>query len=278
MTTTEEKLREDVASLVRVRNRLSKSPENQLPNILSALLPKLMIRLGESLSVESYESPRCKELTLLAQEHVNGILVHALERLRGNPDLPTSNILKGMLPFLKSKNAVLGTWALIYIQGGVPRCSVETLPLETTPTLIQTIDQLHATSIGDAGMTNLARLTSSSWLLLDCIMMSAGLKPLVDWDLDFFDEKDLRWEVQNSDSWHALASDKAVAAASENGAGVFHLLLDLLLYWPTELAAWSGISVDGEARLCHRSRRRGTGNASHPASRATPSFSREQVE
>ena len=251
---SEERLSEEVASLVRVRNRLSKSPDHQLPKILPVLLPRLMHRLEQSLAIESYESSRCKDLSVLAQEHMTGILHHALERIRGNSDLPTGNVLKGMLPFLRSKSTVIGTWALIFVQGGTSRCTIETLPLDTAPTLIQTIDQLQSKVTVGSCKTSLARLTSSSWILLDCIIMGAGLKPLIDWDLDYLDEKDLRWEMQQSDNWDALASDKAIAAASENGAGFFHLLLDLLLFWPTELAAHSGISVDGEARLCHRSR------------------------
>lgn len=253
--TSEETLSSDVASLVRVRNRLSSSPDNQqLPKILSALLPKLLTRLEASLSVQSYDSPRCKDLTLLAQEHINGILLHGLERLRGNPDLPSSSIISAVLPFLESKNSVLGTWALIYIQGGISRCTSDTLPADTVPTLIQSIDQLHAGINVLPCKTSLARLTSTSWMLLDCIMMSVGLKPLIDWDLDVFDGKASNWEIQSSDSWGSLVSERAISAAAIDGTGVFHLLLDLLLFWPNEPALHSGLSVDGESRLCHRSR------------------------
>jgi ariadne-1 len=264
-----ERLQEDVESLVRVRNRLAKAADAQLPKILSALLPKLLTKLEESLTTVQQrgilDDEEHQRLCWLAQEHMSGILHHGLERIRGNPDLETHAILAAVTPSLNSTCTVRGTWALIYVQGGISRCSArDTLPPAITPTLIQSMDHWHGTLMesvtqDDASTTRTtppiaARLTSSSWLLLDCIMMNAGLKPLIDWDMDCFDETDVRWEIQKSDSLGRLASDADVEAVSRNGTGVFHLLIDLLLFWPNEIGTYLGISAAGESRICHRSR------------------------
>ncbi len=250
--TSEEILREDVASVERVRNRLSKSADNQLSKILAALLPKLMARLESSL-LGPFESPNCEELTLLVQEHINGILCHSLERLRANQSLETYVLMQGLLPFLRSDSTVVSTWALIFLQRGISRCTSTTLPSDMASTLIQSVDLLHSEATVNPCKTVHARLNSSSWLFLDCVMMSAGLKSFIDWDLDLYEQKDLLWEIENSSKWIPLASENAASAAVLDGSGVFHLLLDLLLFWPTELAARTGVSVEGETRLCLRS-------------------------
>jgi hypothetical protein len=249
----EERLVQDVASLTRVRNRLARSPDNQLPKILPALLPKLMARLANYSDVP-LKNLKCQEFSLHAQDHICGTLAHALERVRGNAGLPVGDLMNALLPFVTSTKPVLSTWALIFLQGNVQRCTFETLPSSTMAMLIQCVDLLHMEIRDKPGKPTQARLTSASWLFLDGIVMSAGLKPLVDWDMDFYDERDLRWETQKSDSWDALVSANAVSAAAFNGAGVFHLLLDLLLFWPTESAVHSGISSHGESLLSHRSR------------------------
>ena len=261
---SKECLKEEVASLVRVRNRLTKTEDSVLPKILSGLLPKVLVRLEESLAVQwrVQDDLEHQRLVLLAQQHLNGILHHGLERMRGNSDLVTDAILAAVAPFMNSKNEVVGTWSVTYAQQGISRCRRDTLTTSVTSTLIQVIDHYHGILIqradeddtpsvaSSAGMT---RLTSSSWLFLDCIIMTSGLKPFIDWDMDSFEEKDMQWKTQKSEFWGRLASDVDIAAAALNGSGVFHLLLDLLLFRPDEVAAYSGISVAGEARICHRS-------------------------
>lgn len=253
--TIEDELAEDVGSLERVRLRLSKSPDDQLPKILAALVPKLLARLELSLAVDSHESSRCLELNLLVQTHINGVLGHSLERLRGNQSLRTDTLITGVIPFALSKNAVLGTWSLLFVQYSIPRCTWETLPTSTIPHLIQSIDELHTEATTQASNAILARLSSAAWLFFDCVMMSTGAKPFLDWDLGCCGFGDLRWQIQNSNAWGTLASDSAVTSACENGSGVLHLVLDLLLFWPSELAEHSGISRDSEALLHYRHRK-----------------------
>jgi len=261
-----ERLKDDVASLVRVRNRLTKTEDLQLPKILSMLLPRVMTKLEESLtiqwSVPDHDEDH-RQLILSSIEHMNGIVNHGLERIRGNKDLDTAGIIVAVAPFLTSQSTVLGTWALAYIQGGLSRCSVNILPRSVVPNLIRFIDQYQSQRVASSAngvssaTTAIAtgRHASSSWLFFDFMIMYAGLKPLIDWDMDCFEETSIRWHYQKSDSWERLASDEDVEAANLSGIGVLQLFLNLLLYQPGESQAHLGVSFAGGSIMTHRSHR-----------------------
>ena len=83
---------EELASLVRVRNRLAGAKDADLPRILAGLLPRLITRLEnnfvESASPKQQTSPQ-QTHRLKARDEISGILAHALERVRGNAGIPT---------------------------------------------------------------------------------------------------------------------------------------------------------------------------------------------
>ena len=201
-----------------------------------------------------------KEQTLRAQarNEITGILAHALERIRGNASIPGIPWIETVLSAVKSENLIASTWALTLLQVGCLRCTnSDTLPTACLDTLIECIDSLHTVMMLEekpsSGFQN--RLNAASWVFLDLIAMSVGLTPLVDWDMDYFD--DPRWESQKSDSWQAIVPSNATDAIRRNGVGIFHLLLDLLLFWPSSwdphrIRDSSGISPMGEARMNHR--------------------------
>ena len=249
----EQSLAQDVASLSRVRNRLARAPDEQLPKILPALLPRLLLRL-EQYSESTIDDPQCQKTRLQALEDVSGILVHALERVRGaNSDVQVGDLMNSMFPFVKSRSPVSSTWALVFLQSSMKRCTVGSMPPLTMSTMIQSVDFLYNDLLLQTKMSTQTRLTNASWLLLDCIIMSAGLKPLVDWDMESFENKEMSWETQKSESWDALAPHEAIDTTNLDGNGTFHFLLDLLLFWPTEPFPRSGISEFGTSRISHRS-------------------------
>ena len=248
-----EAITEDVASLTRVRNRLAASPDTQLPRILTALVPKLMLRL-EQYHEASFEYAEYQEIRLKALENVSGILGHGLERVRGNLGIKVTEIINTLLRFTTSKSPVASTWALAFLRFGIQRCTADTLPTSTMASLVHCVDASHRELLFQGKTSTRKRLDNASWLLLDCIVMHAGLTPLIDWDLDSYESQGLRWETKNSDSWDSITPDGASLAVLEDGAGVLDLLLDLLLFWPTEAAARCGISEDGDLRMTHRSR------------------------
>mmetsp|Transcript_29925 Transcript_29925/g.45997 ORF Transcript_29925/g.45997 Transcript_29925/m.45997 type:complete len:1188 (-) Transcript_29925:232-3795(-) len=248
-----DKLQDDVTSLTRVRNRLAASPDQQLPKILPALLPKLMGRLEGYDLVSTDESSDHQKLRLSAKGIVWGILDHALERLKGNPDVPIDQIMNALLPSIASKHLVIGTWALAFQQHCIQRIPRQSIPTSMMAELITCIDRVRREQLQDPKVNNKRRLTSASWLLFDTIMMASGLSPMVDWERDTFDANDIRWKSQKSESWSGLASDDAILAANADGSGVFHLFLDLLLFWPTQTPLLCGISVHSDELLRDRS-------------------------
>ena len=265
-----ERLTQGVASLKNVRNRLAHSPDDRLPKILAGLLPRLLSRLEEhtdatfsaTASTSSVPTSPTSEQFLhrQAQSEISGTLAHALERIRGNPYLPADLWVEALLKSVSSENAISSTWTFAFLQVGLARCRHGTLPSSTMGALIKCVDALHSQLllIQDASLSLKSRLDRASWLLLDTIAITVGLTPFVDWDMDHFE--DAGWESQKSESWRDTSLHaRSGVAVDLDGAGVFNLLLDLLLFWPTN---WdprhfrdsTGISEHGDARLNHRQR------------------------
>jgi hypothetical protein len=169
-----------------------------------------------------------------AQSEISGTLAHALERIRGNPYLPADLWVEALLKNVSSENAISSTWTFAFLQVGLARCRHDTLPSSTMGALIKCVDALHSQLllIQGASPSLKSRLDRASWLLLDTIAITVGLTPFVDWDMDHFE--DAGWESQKSESWHETSLFAGSGAAVDlDGAGVFNLLLDLLLFWPT---------------------------------------------
>jgi hypothetical protein len=232
-TDSSSKLAEEIASLHRVRNRLAQSTDKRLPKILAALSPKLLARLEEYMICQQTLDDQCSSLQSKAIEQVCGILSHAVERMKGNPDLPIKEILNAILPFVESKSAVPSTWAISFLAIGIQRQSTnDSLPNCTIASLIKCVDDLYDKALFETPDIFPYRFFNASWMLLDCFMLKANFNPLLDWDFDY-KPADLTWETRKADSWVVLFDNvndnAAIAAATANGIGIFHLLLDLLL-------------------------------------------------
>lgn len=245
---------DELASLNRVRNRLAQSPDERLPKILPTLNPRLLTRLEEYLAQLLDDNNYSKFLSP-AIEHVHGILAHAVERLKGDPYLPIKKILSSILPFVVSKSAVTSTWSIMFLSVGMQRQTPSrSIPTSTMASLIHCVDSLHCEMIQNPPQTFPGRYFTASWMLLDCFMLKAEVKPLLDWDMDY-ERGDLRWENKKSDLWKGLVESDAILAASSKGTGLFHLLLDLMLLSTSSAGRkQAGISDFGLLRMSERQR------------------------
>ena len=247
---------EELASLVRVRNRLAGSKDADLPRILAGLLPRLITRLENNFatpaSAEQQNSPQ-QTHRLKARDEISGILAHALERVRGNAGLPTNGFVETLLPAVaRLECPIAWTWVMAFLGEGIARCTIESLPQEAMSVLIKCVDDLHSKNFIETSESVQTRDSKCSWILLDTFAIISGLSPLVDWDMDHFEEP--RWEVQKSSSWQKLAPESAISTVTDGGAGLFHFLLDVLLFVPDQRSddQYSGISMPGQSRMNYR--------------------------
>jgi ariadne-1 len=280
-------LAEDATTLTRVRNRFSMATDQQLPKIMTGLLPKLLQRLEdysgatkkhlEDLDVyrggvaawDSVSLPHLRKV----QDDIFGILATALERIRGNANISTDTLMKALLPFVGSKNALVGTWALAFLQTAISRTSAQSLDSSMVAILVEALGDLNASlfavtdaletsedqTIPDATIQALElRWIQVTWLLIDCIMILSGYKPLIDWDADQFDPKKLSRDESLETSFYKNAREETAKVLSSRGGAaavaVTSLLLDLIIFWPDESShEMSTLSPLANKRMNYRS-------------------------
>jgi IBR domain, a half RING-finger domain/Zinc finger, C3HC4 type (RING finger) len=275
-------LAEDAASLTRVRNRFSKANDQQLPKIMTGLLPKLMKRLedysqasNQFVEEQNGGTPAVDSLTHLrkAQQDIHGIFATALERIRGNQSISVDTLMPALLPFVGSINPVVGTWTLALLQAGINRMTIQSLDPKMVAVLIESLGVLHHSLLTieddaenhvltDAAVQALeSRWIQTSWLLMDSIMILSGYKPLLDWDAEHFDPKQHQQVDVESSEYLLYESARSEAAEvlsnpdSSSAAALVSLLLDLILFWPDcsgfEIPALSPLALK---RMNHRSK------------------------
>jgi len=183
-----------------------------------------------------------------AKSKVNGIVVNAMDWLRGSESIPVESFVRAILPFLNSKNPVVGTWALAFVQVSLEKISVKESSLSSSiiPLLIESLAQIHDKLLrvteSSAISTPLeAQWISVSWLLLDSIVLRSGRAPLRDWDKDW--DVDSFMTTRNNTKNKDQKSPKSPLVRETCGGsapdgqcanrGLISLVLDLLLYWPT---------------------------------------------
>lgn len=270
-------LEEDLASLVRVRNRLSQTSDASLPKVLAGLLPRLLQRLEKnSLAMAIDVKPSEKEASIRNQlrVHLVGTTSHALERVRGNNDIPPLPWLPSVINFFSAESHIVRTLALSFVQAALTRCSLAViLSLEDTGDsilagLFRLIDCLyHKLSVYSERSDVTLRqsiwteLCTASWLCFDAIAILCGIQPLVDWDMQNYESADgsaasPSLKVLLEKSQKPVVSERAILALSNDGAGVFSLILDLLFFSPRllreNLEPNNGISEVGIELMCHR--------------------------
>jgi ariadne-1 len=269
-------LERELASLIRVRNRLAQTPDTKLPNILSGLLHRLLVRLDlntRALYASASTRPHTLDERSVAlreqiQMQLTGTIAHAVERIRGSRDMPTFPWMESVLAVLYSmESSVALTLTLTCLQTGLPRykhASSNSISLNVAP-LILCVDQLHGkirneTQQQPVTKSNQLHSRTAGWLFWNAIALQSGLKAFVDWDTEAWDE---------SASWNDLeeapaASLGAAEAVARDGSGVMELLLDMLLFWPPASSSRrreretvdnsTGLSIEGLARINHLSK------------------------
>lgn len=126
--TSNEQLQDELASLVRVRNRLAQSSDASLPKILTGLLPKLADRLDKHTAAlehlrqrEGDDNEEERALHTQIQGHVSAIWMHALERIRkGTIPLPTGGApwIPPLLSKLQQVRLIIcNTWKITIMLG-----------------------------------------------------------------------------------------------------------------------------------------------------------------
>ena len=281
-------LAEDVASLTRVRNRFSRSSDKQLNTIMPALIPKLFQRLenystlimneNEDNTRPSSFSDSALFLLQEAKTNIYGIIANALERLRGNGNIPTESLVIVMLPFIDSKNPVVATWASAFLQVSIQRIPLKNFSLSSSIILplLESIGQLHkrltySTELSTIDSQLETQWVRASWLLLDSIVLNSGQKPMIDWDIDSFDTARITRRMRSSDDDGMTNENQSCPTSSlllgettggfSAGSrfatqGFFSLVLDLLLYWPrlSPTDFTEKLSPLGVRRMEHRSK------------------------
>ena len=279
-----EDLTEDVTSLKRVRNRFSRSSDQKLGTIIPALIPKLFQRLERyrmliiNDSEGSFNQSQLDNSTFIilkeAKENINGILANAIERLRGNVNIPVEALASVALPFIDSQSPVVSTWALAFLKVSIQRIPLTNSQLSSSliPPLLESLgrSQKRLTQATESSLSESPLEThwiSVSWILLDCIVHNSGQKPMVDWDIDSLDREQLihrtRWNSGNGlanedrclkSSSLGHDSSKKRSVSREAAQGFVSLLMDLLLYRPGYIPTGEimVLSPIGERRMQHR--------------------------
>jgi len=270
--TPSDTLEAELASLIRVRNRLALSNDAALPKILTGLLPRVLVKL-EATYQEQQQQPETDDNTrqvLVRSQirgHLMGILMHALERIRGNVDMGVP-WMAAVAVSLESESRVVRMIVLSFLQAAIPRCqnTRDAIPMAA---LLKAVDRCYRRQ-EEVSEANRLELRTVSWLLLDAIAIVCGLLPMVDFDLDCYNE-DGRLGVyeapKEASDTVPLVTPDSVEATSQDGAGVWDLMLDVLLFWPAPPprrqwplqnhraaaeATSGGISLEGRGRMTFR--------------------------
>ena len=264
-----EKLNSELESLIRVRNRLSQTPDAKLPSVLTTLLPRLVVHLNRH-TLDLERSRRNAEDTVAADEvamrtklqgQISGIWMAATERIRGGSirtaPWVTPIVLKLQEPASDEAN---GQWAdvtvafilsLLQASRSIAEEGPAALSDHYLPSLSSLMDRLHmslatqGTNAPGTGSAKELNHRSASWLCLDVLALGRGLPVLLDWDRDQFYE--LEWKRPPSTNKQQTRQGSAWL-----DTGLFQLSLDLLFFFPNGTSGENGISQAGKARLNHR--------------------------
>lgn len=261
-------LENELASLVRVRNRLALANDSNLPKILTGLLPRVLVKLEATYQLRNAkENEKCQLLRSQIRGHLMGILMHALERIRGNVDMAVP-WMSPIAVSLESDCRVVRMIVLSLLQAAIARCTPKTTPLTA---LLKAVDRCYRRQ-EDLNEASRLELQTTSWLVLDAIAIVSGLKPMIDWDMDCYNEEGrlgVYEPPQNFSEAAPLVNEDAIDAVNDDGAGVFHLMLDMMLFWPSppsrrqwpqmnnrEEATSGGISLQGRGIMTFRLKER----------------------
>jgi len=262
-----EKLNDELESLIRVRNRLSQTPDAKLPSVLTSLLPRLVVHLNRhNLDLEVLRAQRNAGDNVVAEEvalrtklqgQISGIWMAATERIRGGT-IRTAPwvapiVIKLQEPTHWADVTIAFILSLLQASWSIAEEDPAALSDHYLPSLSSLVERLHnalttQTGANAHGITNASttelNYRNASWLCLDVLALSRGLPVLHDWDRDQFNE--LEWKRPSINKLQPRQ------ASSWLETGLFQLSLDLLFFIPNGTSGENGISLAGKARLNHR--------------------------
>lgn len=231
---------DELASLIRVRNRLAVLPDDKLPAVLTKLLPRLLVRLDNN--TKSVLHSEREEI----QRQLTGILSHAYERIRAASQ-PAPWVTTALHTLTTLRYSVSKTMAVSLIQAGLPQCQPEDNG-EMLESLVEFLNQQTLSTVycSTEATTSDKRLWQiSGWLFLDYISLLFGM--------DIHEE-----DMLAQQPWPDLSRLPAPRAASgstpvDNGCcGVLDVFLDVLLYWPTPQVHFGLEGEDNSTGLSHQ--------------------------
>lgn len=254
------RLTEDVASMRRVRNRISATTDAHLPKVLGGLIPRLFRRLedysrdfqvvlspaAEGSSVAPMSQRLIRNAKAQVEEDIFGILATGMERIKGNPQLEISHMVSDLLTFSNSDHNVVSAWSVTFLQVALQRSNGRLDWFPTLEGLLRVLANVHsklsqlpvehhADAPDPSTESLLIRYGRISWLVLDCVMLLSGHRPVVDWDMDEFDPTKLQSAnlIDDKSTRQALAGTMEHAfSQGDNGTSLISLLFDLILFWP----------------------------------------------
>lgn len=263
-----EKLNSELESLIRVRNRLSQTPDAKLPSVLTTLLPRLVVHLNRhTLDLEDLHlrAQRNAEDNIVAEDEIavrtklqgqiSGIWMAATERIRGGSIRTVPWVTPIVLKLQEPADEANRQWAdvtiafilsLLQASRSIAEEGPAALSDHYLPSLSSLMDRLHMSLVpGTGATTKELNYRSASWLCLDVLALGRGLPVLLDWDRDQFYE--LEWKRPPSTNKQQTRQGSAWL-----DTGLFQLSLDLLFFFPNGTSGENGISQAGKARLNHR--------------------------
>ena len=194
--------------------------------------------------------------------------MHALERIRGNFEMAVP-WMSPIAVSLESNCRVVRMIVLSLLQAAIARCTPQTTPLTA---LLKAVDRCYRRQEEDLNEASRLELQTTSWLMLDAIAIVSGLKPMIDWDMDCYNEEGRLGVYEpppNFSETAPVVEQDAIDAVNEDGAGVFNLVLDMMLFWPSapsrrqwpqmnnrEEATSGGISLEGRGIMTFRLKER----------------------
>jgi ariadne-1 len=250
----------DLASVVRVRNRLASTPDAHLPKILAGLLPRLLKKLdnNEKRLIRTAEE-RVKCVRQNIREEILGIVSHISVRIDCFVTTTETNMIQSscditswigdVAPGLKElESSVTISVALFLMETALPHLKARrsSTPDGILPFLIRFLGK----NDNEFSESRITQIEKASWILLDLIAFKSGVNIKKDWDMimdtDFPSWQDLDLNPQGP-------SEEERRAALSHGYGVFHLFLDLMLFWPsTSERQTNGLSTVGLKRINYK--------------------------
>jgi ariadne-1 len=213
------------------------SDDQQLPRILENLLPRLLAKFDRiNTTYAKDENERSRIDQIISQ--CTGIFSHAMDRIRL---ARTGGFCESLIEVISTfQSTATTTMAISLLQTGLPffaagpESTAGGLDISPVATLVHEAHQALSTSTSNPetrqslGATPTAAqllYRMSGWLLVDCIAVAAGLSPSSACAIPH-DKAMNGWDMVNRLSAVAYPLDLSLD-------GVFHFVLDVLLYWPT---------------------------------------------